>query len=162
MTTWASIPGWVGRYEVSDDGQVRSLDCISAGRRIRGRILKPGHNPKGYRIVTFTRVGERKSYPVHRLVAEAFIGPLPDGFHTMHINGDNTDNRASNLRYGTASENEIDKVRHGHNPNANKTHCDYGHEFTPENTGRDGRGARRCKTCHRARNARYRAAHNAA
>jgi len=157
MIVWKSIPGWVGAYEVSDDGQVRSLDRIAAGHRVKGRILKPGHNKKGYRVVTFTRPGVRKSYPVHRLVAEAFIGELPQGWHTMHINGDNTDNRAVNLRYGTPSENELDKVRHGNNPNANKTHCPRGHEYTPENTGRDGKGGRRCKTCHREKAAAYRA-----
>lgn len=164
MTTWAPIAGWVGRYEVSDDGQVRSIDKLSKhGNVIKGRILKPGHNQKGYRIVTFSRPGGvRKSYPVHRLVAEAFIGPLPEGWHTMHIDGDNTNNVVSNLRYGTPSENELDKVRHGGNPNANKTHCPRGHEYTPENTSRDGRNGRRCKTCHRAKTAAWRAARSAA
>lgn len=158
MTTWLPIAGWVGRYEVSDDGRVRSVDRPSkTGGVIQGRELKPGINPKGYRIVTFTRPGVRKAYPVHRLVAEAFIGHLPDGWHTLHIDGDNSNNAASNLRYGTPSENELDKVRHGRNPNANKTHCPRGHAYSRENTGSDGRGARRCKTCHREKAAAYRA-----
>ncbi len=31
--------------------------------------------------------------------------------------------------------------------NARKTHCHYGHEFTPENTYRDDRGSRYCRVC---------------
>jgi len=158
MTDWAPIPEWEDRYQVSTAGDVRSIDRPG----FKGRILKPGINPKGYRIVIFTRPGVRKAYPIHRLVAEAFIGHLPAGWHTLHIDGDNSNNAASNLRYGTPSENELDKVRHGHNPNANKTHCKNGHEFTEANTGRDSKGGRRCRTCHREKTAAIRAARKAA
>lgn len=50
---------------------------------------------------------------VHRLVAEAFI-PKPDGATMVrHLNGDNADNRASNLAWGTAKDNSEDRKRHG-------------------------------------------------
>lgn len=42
-------------------------------------------------------------------------------------------------------------------PNAAKTHCPYGHEYTPENTGSDA-GKRRCKACDRERFHRRKAA----
>ena len=42
---------------------------------------------------------------------------------------------------------------HGPNANALKTHCDAGHEFTPENTylwtGKDGSTRRKCRICKR-------------
>jgi hypothetical protein len=39
--------------------------------------------------------------------------------------------------------------------NARKTHCDYGHEFTPENTFIDENGWRGCRECNRERNREY-------
>lgn len=39
--------------------------------------------------------------------------------------------------------------------NARKTHCDHGHEFTPENTMSRSEGGRRCRTCVSDYNARY-------
>jgi hypothetical protein len=42
-------------------------------------------------------------------------------------------------------------VKGADHPNTQKTHCKYGHEFTPENTmavpGWNGAGARRCRIC---------------
>ena len=47
----------------------------------------------------------------------------------------------------------------GHH-NAAKTHCPHGHEYTPENTLTNGKGARVCKSCNSARHIpRRRAAH---
>lgn len=43
---------------------------------------------------------------IHQIVLEAFCGPCPDGMEVLHGNGIRTDNRLSNLRYGTRSENE--------------------------------------------------------
>jgi len=57
--------------------------------------------------------------------------------------------RSGTLVYGTSSENSYDVVRHGRNHNANKTYCDSGHEFTPENTYVQGNGGRGCRECHR-------------
>jgi len=36
-----------------------------------------------------------------------------------------------------------------------KTHCVHGHRFSPENTGRDGRGARVCRACRRVNSRRW-------
>lgn len=50
---------------------------------------------------------------VHRLVADAWIGPKPEMLQTMHKNGVRTDNRPCNLRYGTAKDNALDRTKHG-------------------------------------------------
>jgi DNA-binding transcriptional regulator YiaG len=57
--------------------------------------------------------GVREGRTVHRVVAEAFIGPRPEGLEVRHLDGNKTNNRASNLVYSTHKENEADKARHG-------------------------------------------------
>jgi DNA-binding NarL/FixJ family response regulator len=50
---------------------------------------------------------------VAALVADAFHGPRPTGLQIRHLNGDSLDNRATNLKYGTAAENAADREAHG-------------------------------------------------
>lgn len=154
--TWCPVPEFEGRYEVSDQGRVRSLDMrIGAGsptgtRLLRGRVLKQ-YADQGYARVVLTVNGKRHMRTVHRLVAAAFLGPRPDGMETCHNNGDSLDNRVENLRYDTHSENQLDVVRHGRHNAAKRTHCKHGHEYTPENIyRRPGTRARLCRECRRA------------
>lgn len=141
---WRPIPGFDGRYEVSDQGRVRSL--------IRGRILSPKpERHSGYMCIEL-RPQPRlaKTLRVHRLVLEAFVGPRPDGMLARHLNGNPTDNRLANLAWGTPLENAADTTRHGTHNNGRKTHCKRGHEFTEANTFRDRNGKRECRTCRKA------------
>lgn len=105
--TWApvTVPDFEDLYEVSDLGHVR--------RGPTGRILKPGLHPKGYHGVVLSGRGKRASVLIHKLVLEAFVSPRPDGLEARHLDGDPTNNRLSNLIWGTSSENELDKRRHG-------------------------------------------------
>lgn len=107
---------------------------------------------KEYLYVCLSDRGVHKKLRVAAMVAEAFIGPRPAGLEIRHLNGDAQDNRAENLRYGTSSANKLDRLRHGTDRNASKTHCPQGHEYTPENTCMHGpqRRWRRCRTCARA------------
>lgn len=50
---------------------------------------------------------------IHSMVAEAFIGPCPSGQEVRHKNGKRDDPRASNLEYGTRSDNVRDAIKHG-------------------------------------------------
>lgn len=52
---------------------------------------------------------------------------------------------------GSRSENVQDTLAAGNHPNASRTHCKHGHEFTEENTRIDKAGRRVCKVCSRAR-----------
>lgn len=141
--TWRPILGYE-RYEASDHGRIRSTYTDHP------RLLKPWLNKgRGYLYVSVFADGSRRVMSVHRLVLLAFAGPLPAGLVSRHLDGNPLNNRADNLRYGTYSENELDKVRHGGNHNASKTECIRGHEFTPENTEPNGPTGRRCKTCRR-------------
>lgn len=153
---WLAVPGYEGRYEVSDLGNVRSLDRIrSHGRRWRGRTLKPYPMPRGYLMVNLWLDNTQRIWLVHRLVLLVFVGPAPEGMEGLHRDGDNTNNNLSNLRWGTHSENQLDQVAHGTHVNASKDACPSGHEYTEANTyiypGRPHRGCRTCRRAH-ARN----------
>jgi hypothetical protein len=112
---WRAVVGREGKYEVSNMGQVRSLDCMVV-RRLgkpffrRGRILEGNATGGGgYRTVN---VGGGNKY-VHHLVLEAFVGPRPRWHEACHRNGIRTDNRLDNLRWDSAQSNQMDRVTHG-------------------------------------------------
>lgn len=150
---WRVIPGWEGLYEISDMGTVRSLDHHGRRQFHRGRVLKPRPSGQGqYPAVGLHRDGEKVDRYVHHLVLLTFVGPRPEGMHTRHLNGDQTDNRLINLAYGTPVENAADKVGHGtaRTRATVATHCMSGrHEYTLENTIWTSRGQRSCRQCRR-------------
>lgn len=158
---WLEIRGYEGFYEVSNQGRVRSVDRIdSRGWQRRGRVLRLWLNACGYRSVNLCKGGNQRTRMVHQLVLEAFVGPRPEGWDSCHNDGDLANNSLANLRYDTKSGNMRDKVRHGTDQNATKTHCGRGHEFTAENTYlHDGR--RTCRTCRRANHHARKAARHA-
>ena len=120
---WRAIPGYEGLYEVSSEGRVRSLDRVISctrsdsagpfGRDLQGRELKQSTDRTGRLSVNLSRNGRARKRRVHTLVAEAFVGPRPEGLEVCHGDGDPSNNRVSNLRYGTASENWADRKLHG-------------------------------------------------
>lgn len=151
---WRPVVGYEGLYEVSDHGLVRSVErwVQHRGRHwhpYKSVVLAPHLDPKGYKRVKLSRQDDDRNRLVHQLVAEAFIGPRPEGMVTRHLNGDNVDNRPQNLAYGTHAENNADLVRHGTHWNAQKTRCNRGHRLVSPNL-RNHKN-RLCKACHRAR-----------
>jgi hypothetical protein len=115
---WRDIPDWEGFYQVSSDGQVRSLGrwvFSKRGVRIRrkGKVLAQSTNPQGYKIVVLSRRGKQYGYGVHRLVCIAFHGPPPSDKHeTAHWDGSKDNNVPDNLRWATGTENQLDRHRH--------------------------------------------------
>jgi hypothetical protein len=126
MENWKAVVGYEGLYEVSDLGRVRSLPRPTGHR---GRILKPNIQPRHYPCVAFSRKCKLKTFAVHRLVLEAFVGPCPEGKEACHNNGVWDDCRLVNLRWDTRKANHFDKRAHGtHNGGARH----YKAKFTPE------------------------------
>jgi len=72
-------------------------------------------NGHGYKVVSFTHfeTNERVVKYVHRLVFEMFVGPISDDLEIDHINGDRSDNRLSNLRVVSHSENQRNPITVG-------------------------------------------------
>jgi hypothetical protein len=103
---WLSVVDYEGHYEVSSFGRVRSIDRTdSYGRFRRGRVLKPGRNPKGYLAINLCLGGGRRTGFIHVLVARAFIGPRPQGMEVNHKDGVKANNHACNLEYATPKQN---------------------------------------------------------
>lgn len=140
---WRPIPGYPD-YEVSDLGRVKSLKAS------KPRLLRTFPIHSRYLKVYPSVDGRPSPAFVHRLVLLAFVGPVPPGMMTRHLDGDPQNNHLENLRYGTQAENDQDKVRHGRNWNAAKTHCPQGHPYDDENT-LYGPSRRDCRRCHRDR-----------
>lgn len=159
---WLPIVGYEGIYEVSDHGNVRSLDRQSPDHRggvrnFKGKMLRPGRDSNGKLIVILSRNGKVHSARVHRLVAESFLGPAHEDAEVCHKDDQNENNHVSNLYWGTRSDNLHDAVRNGRHWQANKTHCKWGHEFTSENTAIHPSGGRQCRACNAERSRRRRA-----
>lgn len=147
MTTqeWRPIPGFSG-YEVSDQGNVRSLKPGKEGPRL------PTVD-RGYLRLGLSVEGVVHKRGVHQLVALAFIGPVPEGCEVRHLDGDRANNTLANLAYGTSAENRADALLHGTHNMARKTSCHRGHPFDEANTKRvrlrTGSIARQCRACNR-------------
>ena len=126
---WREVPGFDGRYEVSNYGHVRSVTKVIPHRRHSGHsqtmpgVVMRGHagrhlktsintgkkiNP--YHTVKLCWNGENRTLPVHRLVAEVFI-PNPEGYPLVrHLDKDHTNNVMTNLKWGTHKQNTHDRT----------------------------------------------------
>ena len=115
---WKPVKGYEGLYEVSNMGNVRSLDRHSMwGNRyclFKGKPMKTFPNSYGYLKTNLYKNGQLKQYSVHRLVADAFI-PNPNNLPCIdHINTIKTDNRVENLRWCTNKENSNNPLTREH------------------------------------------------
>ena len=103
MEEWKDIPAYQGKYQVSNLGNVKSLNYNRTGKE---KILKPVKGGDNYLHVYLCKNGKQKNIKIHRLVAEAFI-PKTDGKEFVdHIDGDRQNNNVNNLRWCTQAENK--------------------------------------------------------
>lgn len=145
-------------HEISSNGRIRSKtrpvrvirgnqDFISV---LNSKILSPVVMKSGHLRIKINNV----PVLIHRMVAEAFIGPRPDNKpFVLHWDDDPSNNHVSNLRWGDRRDNAYDLYRNKtvRSPNAEKTECINGHPFNDENTYVVPRtGRRQCITCRTA------------
>lgn len=97
------VKGLVGHIEVSDRGRVRRTS--SGNTSSKARVLSGSKNNQGYIRLRISINGKVYNKPVHRLVAEMFCDNTDNKPYVDHINAVRWDNRASNLRWVTSSEN---------------------------------------------------------
>ena len=96
MEIWKDIPGYEGSYQVSNCGQVKSVNYKLSGKE---RILKPGKNGGGYLMLALRKNSKRKAFQVHQIVAMSFLGHVPDGMNIVvnHIDNNKLNNHVNNL-----------------------------------------------------------------
>lgn len=117
---WKPISGFESLYEVCDEGFVRSLDSLRQHggyrpRHLKGRVLKGRHAPSSYPSVTLHKDGVPKPFDkaIHVLVAEAFCANPAQAPFVLHRDDNKTNNRASNLYWGTRARNVQDAINNG-------------------------------------------------
>ncbi len=108
------IEGTEGKYVAGSDGHIY---CYSTARNNAKRpypfMVSESIGSNGYPFIAFMVGVVKKTMPVHILVCSAFNGSKPDGLVTRHLDGDKSNNNPKNLCWGTFTENEADKRRHG-------------------------------------------------
>ena len=115
---WRSVPGLDGAVLVSSEGWVKTRSKLGWvkttpplpypwSRPYRGNLTD-----HGYRVVRPTVNGKQKQFHIHRLVALAFLGVPPSATHTIdHKDRNQENNKASNLRWATPSEQALNRQR---------------------------------------------------
>ena len=103
---WRDVVGYNGRYQVSNKGDVYSVERISSqNKKCGGIILKPTSDKDGYLMVTLYKNGVVKTKKIHRLVTETFI-PNPNGLPQVnHIDEVKDNNNVANLEWCDSSYN---------------------------------------------------------
>lgn len=95
----------------------------------------------------------------HRAVYEVLVGPIPVGAYLLHRCDVPSCVNPSHLYAGDQKRNIQDAIERGRFRagwhNAEKTHCNRGHELNEENTGYNAKRHRFCKACHCATVKRY-------
>jgi hypothetical protein len=109
MEIWKDIKGFEGSYQISNMGNVRSLDREVKSkvgyRKIKGMYLKFLIDKDGYHSVNLKKKQLSYKLRVHRLVCDAFIENIDNKPQVNHINGIKNDNRLINLEWASLSEN---------------------------------------------------------
>lgn len=102
---WMSSRLMGPNYEISDKGRVRSFNYRNKGTTA---VISQLIRRRYYAVHNST-----KTFAVHRLMADAFMGPRPENYQVNHKDGNKLNNRLENLEFCTASENSLHSYRTG-------------------------------------------------
>ena len=117
---YRDIKGYEGLYQISNLGNVKSLDRMvlysnGVNRLHKGRILKQSIGSNGYLLVSLCLESNCKVKHIHQLIAVAFLNHLPNGHKIIidHKNNNKLDNHIKNLQLITHREN-LSKDKNGY------------------------------------------------
>lgn len=106
MELWKDVKEYKGLYQVSNLGNIKSLDKKdSLGRKVKGKKMKPIKRKDGYLDITLHKDGKGKHFLLHRLIAEAFIENKNNSNEINHIDENKTNNKVENLEWCNRSYN---------------------------------------------------------
>lgn len=108
-----SIKEYSKLYEISNLGNVQSVDRVTGNRKFCGSHIKPFKDRAGYLQVNLKISKNIKSCRVHRLVGESFINNPKNKPDINHIDGNKSNNNVSNLEWVTKSENTKHALANG-------------------------------------------------
>ena len=115
---WKDVKGFEGIYMVSEFGDIKALPHKSIRKLKQGlveiefkeKIMKPSNitNKTRYRMIRLSNKNNKAEYThclIHRLVYNAFVGDLIDGYIIDHIDSDRNNNHYKNLQQITQMDN---------------------------------------------------------
>lgn len=107
VEVWKEVPGYEGKYEVSNHGNVRAMPKCNWKTKYcwPQREMKLHVHNNGYAVVWLRKPGKHQKFFVHRLVAMAFFEPVEGSEFVNHKNKDRLNNHVDNLEYCTHKEN---------------------------------------------------------
>ena len=109
MEIFKDIKGYEGMYQISDLGNVKSLERLnSAGKHIKERLLKKDFDPTtGYYSIGLNKDGKSKRLWIHRLVADAFLANPNKYPQVNHKDENKRNNNVDNLEWCTETYNQV-------------------------------------------------------
>lgn len=114
---WVDIKGFEGYYQVSNYGNVRSVQRLIKNkhgyRLINGKVLKKLNSFDGYHSVQLRRSCTKTCLLVHRIVAEHFLIPVKGMGIVNHLDAIKTNNYYLNLEWTNKSGNLIHAINMG-------------------------------------------------
>lgn len=102
---WKDVVNYEGYYQVSNLGNVRSVDRIVRNKLFVGKIMKQDINKQGYHRVSLFKCGTKRNFFVHVLVLNAFEKNIHNLPQINHKDENSHNNKLDNLEYCTASYN---------------------------------------------------------
>lgn len=114
------IPSLNFLYEVNENGTI--LRNIKSKKQIK-IFLDMHHSKAGYYMAFVRFKGKPTRVTIHRVVAECWLGPRPEGYEIDHIDRNSHNNHYSNLRYVTKSEQMKNRVLGAHVIKAATANC---------------------------------------
>lgn len=106
---WAAVLEFPDQYEISTLGRLRRINPYRQNHA--DKIRTPQKTKKGYVVYMLSVNCKPYLRSAHRMVADAFLGPIPEGMQVNHKNGQKDDPRLSNLEIVTNSENRTHSYR---------------------------------------------------
>lgn len=113
MEVWKDIKGYEELYMINNYGCVMGKERMTTGnrnRKLKSKIVKNHANKLGYQLVDLCKDGKKKTFKVHRLVAQEFIENPQNKPYINHKDGNPRNNNVQNLEWCTQKEN----IRHAY------------------------------------------------